>query len=150
MVSTIQKVMTQLQMFWFTGRYNTEGYDTMPCHCHAPTHARCGLPIDPDSNPTPPNRGASGLHDTAAIAYLGQGLDTAAIQELSCCWNMPFSRLYYVLCHSNFTAQYYYNLFYVVTMPATSFTYLIQFKKNLKVLSPLVRRYLFDPLLWSF
>ena len=34
---------------------------------HAPTHAQCGLPVNPNPVLTPPNRGASGLHDTAAV-----------------------------------------------------------------------------------
>ena len=32
----------------------------------APTHALPSLPVVPDPNPTPPNQGTSGLHDTAA------------------------------------------------------------------------------------
>ena len=31
-----------------------------------PTHARTGLPVNQNPNPTPPNRVTPGLHDTAA------------------------------------------------------------------------------------
>ena len=36
---------------------------------HAPTHAQPSLPIDPNTNPTPPNLGVSALHYSAATCF---------------------------------------------------------------------------------
>ena len=54
-------------MWWVMlkgGGINTHASN--PDTTHALTHARPTLPINPDPNPTPPNRGIFGLHDTAA------------------------------------------------------------------------------------
>ena len=50
------------------GGINTHASNPDNTHAltHAPTHARPTLPINPDPNPTPPNRGVFRLHDTAA------------------------------------------------------------------------------------
>ena len=41
-------------------------------HHPCTTHARPSFPVDPDPNPTPPNQGTPGLHDTATELFFNQ------------------------------------------------------------------------------